>query len=111
LKAASQKAVAGLLKLSWDEIHGIMERAVQRGLGRRRAELVGEIGVARMIKRRFENVITYLRHHITNASSESINAKIQWVKYTARGFRNQQNFVHAIYFHCGGLDLTPEATK
>jgi hypothetical protein len=38
LKAASQKAVAGLLKLSWDEIHGIMERrAVQRGLERRRA--------------------------------------------------------------------------
>jgi hypothetical protein len=31
-QAASQKAVAGLLKLSWDEIHGIMERAVKRGL-------------------------------------------------------------------------------
>ena len=43
--------------------------------------------------------------------SESINAKIQWVKYTARGFRNRENFVHAIYFHCGGLDLAPEATK
>jgi transposase len=48
---------------------------------------------------------------ITNATSESINAKIQWVKYTARGFRNKQNFVHAIYFHCGGLDLAREATK
>jgi transposase len=32
LKAASQKAVAGLLQLGWDEIHGIMERAVKRGL-------------------------------------------------------------------------------
>lgn len=60
---------------------------------------------------RFENIITYLRHRITNASSESINAKIQWVKYTARGFRNKQNFVHAIYFHCGGLDLAPQPTK
>jgi hypothetical protein len=30
-----------------------------------------------------------------------------WVKYTARGFRNDQNFVNAIYFHCGGLDLAP----
>lgn len=48
---------------------------------------------------------------ITNAASESINAKIQWVKYTARGFRNKQNFIHAIYFHCGGLDLAPSATK
>ncbi len=67
--------------------------------------------VGRMLKRRFENIITYLRHRITNASSESMNAKIQWVKYTARGFRNLQNFVHAIYFHCGGLDLAPSPTK
>ena len=52
-----------------------------------------------------------LRHRITNATSESMNAKIQWVKFTARGFRNRQNFVHAIYFHCGGLDLTPESTQ
>jgi transposase len=63
--------------------------------------------VASMLKRRFENIITYLRHRITNAASESLNAKIQWVKYTARGFRNKQNFIHAIYFHCGGLDLAP----
>ena len=67
--------------------------------------------VARMLKRRFENIITYLRHQITNAASESLNAKIQWVKYTARGFRNKQNFIHAIYFHCGGLDLAPSPTK
>jgi transposase len=66
---------------------------------------------ARMLKRRFENVITYLRHQITNAASESLNAKIQWVKYTARGFRNKQNFINAIYFHCGGLDLAPSSTK
>ena len=43
----------------------------------------------------------------TNAASESINAKIQWVKYTARGFRNKKNFAAAILFHCGGLDLAP----
>ena len=34
--------------------------------------------VARMLKRRFENIITYPRHRIPNAASESINAKIQW---------------------------------
>ncbi|MBM3814497.1 MAG: ISL3 family transposase [Acidimicrobiia bacterium] len=62
---------------------------------------------ARMLHRRFENIVTYLKHRLTNAASESINAKVQWVKYTARGFRNKQNFVDAIYFHCGGLDLTP----
>ena len=72
-----------------------------------RSRLQPMIEVARMLKRRFENIITYLRHRVTNAGSESINAKIQWVKYTARGFRNKQNFVRAIYFHCGGLDLVP----
>jgi transposase len=65
------------------------------------------IEVARTLKRRFENIITYLRHRVTNAASESINAKIQWVKYTPRGFRNLGNFTHAVYFHCGGLDLAP----
>lgn len=68
------------------------------------------IAVAKMLKRRLENVLTYLRHPVTNAVSESINARIQWVKYTARGFRNKANFVTAIYFHCGGLDLTPKST-
>src|ERR1039458_1047964 len=57
-----------------------------------RSRLQPMIEVARMLKRRFENIITYLRHRITNAASESINAKVQWVKYTARGFRNKQNF-------------------
>jgi transposase len=61
-----------------------------------------------MIHQRFENSITYLRHRITTAASESIHSKIQWVKYTARGFRNKANFKTAIYFHCGGLDLMPE---
>jgi transposase len=56
--------------------------------------------VASLLKRRFENIITYLTHPITNA-------KIQWVKYTARGFRDKQNFINAIYFHSGGLDLAP----
>jgi transposase len=72
-----------------------------------RSRLQPMIEVGRMLKRRFENIVTYLRHRITNAASESLNAKIQWVKYTARGFRNKQNFINAIYFHCGGLNLAP----
>jgi len=76
-----------------------------------RSRLKPMIDVAGMLKRRFENIVTYIRHRVTNATSESLNAKIQWVKYTARGFRNQQNFKTAIYFHCGGLDLAPSPTK
>jgi len=68
------------------------------------------IYAARMLKKRLPNVLTYLKHQITNATSESLNAKIQWVKYTARGYRNFNNFIDAIYFHCGGLDLAPAPT-
>lgn len=45
LRAASQKAVGEQLGLSWDEIHGILERAVERGLERRQAEKVPRLGV------------------------------------------------------------------
>lgn len=76
-----------------------------------RSRLQPMIKVAGMLKRRLDNVLTYLRHRITNAGSESINAKIQWVKYTARGYRNKQNFINAIYFHCGDLDMLPSPTK
>jgi transposase len=63
-----------------------------------RSRLRPMLDQTRMLKRRFENIVTYLRHRITNAASESIYSKLQWVKYTARGFRNKTNFVNAIYF-------------
>ena len=62
---------------------------------------------AKMLKTHLKNILSYLTHPITNALSESLNSKIQWVKYTARGFRNPDNFKTAIYFHCGGLNLLP----
>jgi len=72
-----------------------------------RCRLEPMIRVARMLRGRLDNVLTYLKHGVTNAVSESLNSRIQWVKATARGFRNQQNFITAIYFHCGGLNLDP----
>jgi transposase len=63
--------------------------------------------VAKLIQRHFPNVLTYLQHGITNAGLEAVNATIQWVKKTARGFRNVEHFKTAIYFQCGGLDLYP----
>lgn len=65
--------------------------------------------VAKMIKRHLEGILTAVVCGVTNARSEGINAKIQWIKYTARGFRNRRRFHNAIYFHLGGLDLYPEA--
>jgi transposase len=62
---------------------------------------------ARMLKAHLENILTYLIHRITNAVTEGLNAKIQWIKFGARGFRNRESFKTAILFHCGGLDLEP----
>jgi transposase len=75
-----------------------------------RSRLKPIIEKAKMLKSRLPNILTYLKQGITNAASESLNSKIQGVKYTARGFRNFQNFLTAIYFHCGGLNLPPSPT-
>jgi transposase len=164
LKAASQKAVATLLKLSWDEIHGILERAVKRGLERRQAELVSQMGVDEKAFRKGHSYLTLVNDllracvlyvaedrkqssldgfwdtlTVEQISGIEAIAMDMWGPYivsvredvpepdgkialdkfhvaqhlgdavdqTARGFRNRQNFVHAIYFHCGGLDLAP----
>lgn len=55
---ASQNTVAELLKLSWDEIHGIMERAVQRGLERRPTDLVSQLGVDEKAFRKGHSYLT-----------------------------------------------------
>jgi transposase len=65
--------------------------------------------VARMIKRHLEGIVTAVVLRITNARAEGLNAKIQWIKATARGFRNPDSYRDAIYFHLGGLDLYPAA--
>ena len=58
LKAASQKGVAQMLQLSWDEIHGILERAVQRGLERRKREPMVYLGVDEKAFRKGHNYLT-----------------------------------------------------
>ncbi len=72
-----------------------------------RSRLTPMIHVAGIIRRHLENVLNYIPHQITNAVTEGLNAKIQWIKYSSRGFRNRERFKLAIYFHCGGLDLNP----
>ena len=67
--------------------------------------------VAAMIKRHLNGILNAIVLGVTNARSEGINAKIQWIKYTARGFRNRERFRTAIYFHLGGLDLYPEIPR
>jgi len=93
----------------WGYVHrGWAERGWQRWLGwalRSRLEPIRK--VARMVKEHLWGLLNAVVQGVTNATSESLNAKIQRVKKNACGFRNRERFRTAILFHCGGLDLYP----
>ena len=72
-----------------------------------RSRLKPVIEVAQMLKRHLANLLTYLKHHITNAVTEGLNSKIQSLKAAARGFRNFRNYRIRILFFCGKLNLYP----
>ena len=72
-----------------------------------RSRLKPLIKVARMLNSHLENILTYLRHPITNAVTEGLNSKVQMIKSNARGFRSFENYRIRILFFCGKLDLYP----
>ena len=63
--------------------------------------------VAQLLQRHLDNLLTYLKHHITNAVTEGLNSKIQSIKSAARGFRSFRNYRIRILFFCGKLNLYP----
>jgi hypothetical protein len=63
--------------------------------------------LAKTLKERIDNIVTYCTHGITNGVAEGINSKIMSIKRLAGGYRNIENFKKAIFFYCGGLDLYP----
>src|ERR1039457_2798736 len=71
LKEASQKAVGEQLGLSWDEVHGLMERAVKRGLERREAESVSKLGVDEKAFRKGHSYFTLV--------NDLVNARVLYV--------------------------------
>ena len=72
-----------------------------------RSRLKPVVEVAQLLQRHLANLLTYLRHHITNAVTEGLNSKIQSLKAAARGFRNFKNYRIRILFFCGKLNLYP----
>jgi transposase len=64
--------------------------------------------LARTMRSRLPTLLNWCQWPITNAVTEALNSKIQWIKYTARGFRSRDGYRRAIYFHCGGLSLYPQ---
>ncbi len=67
--------------------------------------------IAKMIKGHLDNILTYLKHRITNAVAEGLNSKIQQVKSAARGFRSFENYRIAILFYCGKLNMYPQKSQ
>ena len=87
---------------------GWAERAWRKWIGwAMRSRLEPMKRAAKMVRDHLWGILNAVVHKATNATSESLNAKIQKVKGLACGFRNRERFRNAIYFHCGGLDLYP----
>ena len=63
------------------------------------------VKVAEMLSNHIKGILNYIKHKITNASSEGMNSLIQGLKSAARGYRNFENFRIAILFHYGKLSL------
>jgi transposase len=63
--------------------------------------------LARGLKKRIDNIVTYCTHGITNAVAEGVNSKIMSIKRRAGGYRNTENFKTAVLIYCDGLDLDP----
>ncbi len=63
--------------------------------------------LARSLKQRLDDIVTYCTQGITNGDAEGINSKIISIKRRAGGYRNRENFKKEIFFTCGGLDLYP----
>jgi len=113
LRVARAWALKERFRQLWEYRYvGAAQRFFRRWFWRATHSRLGPMaGVAWLIRRHLPNVLTYLRHRITNAGLEAVNATVQWVKKTARGFRNVEHFKTAIYFHCGGLDLYPHESR
>lgn len=112
LKVARAWAIKETARGLWHYRHrGWALRAWKRWLGwALRSRLAPIQKVARMIRHHLWGVINAIVHRANNATTEAINAKIQWVKKSACGFRNRERFRAAIMFHCGGLDMKPHLT-
>ena len=109
LKVARAWAIKELFSKLWSYCYeGAARKFFKNWFGwAARSQLKPVIKVARMIKRHLENILTYLRHPITNAVTEGLNSKIQCIKSNARGFRSFQNYRTRILFFCGKLNLHP----
>lgn len=79
-------------------------------IGHVQATLPGPmLNFALMVKDKLEPIIRYCQHPITSGKAEGINSQLMAIQRSARGFKSHRSFRIAALFHCGGLDLYPQA--
>ena len=83
---ASVHAACELLNLEWKHVHAIMERAVQRGMGRRRVEGLKSVGFDEKSFKRGQSFISW-RENRGHPLKLSINPPLQWVSMISRRSR------------------------
>ena len=64
------------------------------------------IAAAKQIRNGLYGIVNAILHGRSNARAESLNGRIKRVKARAYGFRTADNYIAAIMFHLGGLDLS-----
>jgi len=69
------------------------------------------VRASRTVRRHLWGIVNAIVLRVTNAGSESLNAKIQRLKKWACGFWNKERFKTVIMFHLGGLELYPEGVR
>ncbi|UXH99933.1 ISL3 family transposase [Photobacterium sp. TY1-4] len=63
------------------------------------------ITAATTVKKHLPAILNAMRLKASNGLAEAINAKIQYMKLRAKGFRNKERFKTAILFYFGRLDM------
>ena len=64
-----------------------------------RCRLDPVVKAARMVREHLWGIVNAVISGATNGPAEGINSRIKTIKARSRGFRNQERFANAIYFH------------
>jgi len=70
-----------------------------------RSQLEPMVKIGQFINRHWQGIMNYIESRINNGILEGLNSIVQTIKRKARGFRNLNNFMTAIYLQCGKLEF------
>lgn len=88
------------LSMAWDRFQDWFDNVLK-------SKFTPFIRCMNTIKHYFFGVMNYFVHHVTNASSEGFNNKINLIKRRAYGFADMDYFKMKIFQSCGVLKTTP----